>query len=699
MQKSFKHAFSYFQKMGKAFMLPIAVLPIAGLFLGIGSSLTDPATIQSIHASQILSEGTLLYNFLLLLKLVGKVLFDNLPLIFAVSVAIGMAKQRKEVAALSAVLAFFVMHTTINSLLIFDGIIKNGQIVKPIIEGSISSVCGIQSLELGVFGGVFVGLGVGYLHNRFYQIQLPKALSFFEGERFVPIICCIAYIFVGILMRFIWPPIQEGLAQLGLFINSSGYIGTFFYGIIKRALVPFGLHHVWYTPFFQTALGGVQTVQGNLVSGAQNIFFAQLSDPNTKHFSVEACKYFSGEYIYMIFGLPGACLAMFQTARPEMKKKVGGLLLSAALTSALTGITEPIEFTFIFAAPLLFVVHVLLEGSCFVLAQLCRVAIGFTFSAGFVDFFLFGIIQGNEKTNWIMIVFLGIIYFFIYYFVFKFLILKFDLKTPGREGKVMKVFDKKKLDLTFDHDLIDPRSQMIIRGLGGRKNFYDLDCCITRLRASIENPDLIDESLLKQAGAAAVMLQSDAIQIIYGPQASNIKTKLDEYMNNVPEAYDQEDEDLSLTSNKEWILHSIVEGEVLPIEQACDDIFANKLMGDGVMIRPKSGLIVSPCDGIISMIYPTKHAIGIRLDEDTELLIHFGVDTVKLNGDGFELLVSLHQKVSQGDVLWNADLKYIKEKALDDSIFIVFTKINANAHIEKNYGKRQIDDVLMEVRE
>ncbi len=700
MQNSDKrHIFSYFQKMGKSFMLPIAVLPIAGLFLGLGSSLTDPATISSIHANSILSQGTILYNFLLLLKMVGKVLFDNLPLIFAVSVAIGMAKQRKEVAALSAVLAFFVMHTTINSLLIFDGIIQDGKIVKEVIDGSISSVCGIQSLELGVFGGILVGLGVGYLHNHFYQIQLPKFLSFFEGERFVPIICSIAYIFVGILMRFIWPPIQEGLAQLGLLINSSGYVGTFIYGIIKRALVPFGLHHVWYTPFFQTALGGVQKVNGTLVSGAQNIFFAQLSDPHTNHFSIEACKYFSGEYIYMIFGLPGACLAMFQTARPEAKKKVGGLLLSAALTSALTGITEPIEFTFIFAAPILFVVHVLLEGSCFVLAQLCKVAIGFTFSAGFLDFFLFGIIQGNEKTNWIMIVVLGIFYFFIYYFVFKFMILRFDLKTPGREEKVMKVFDKKKLDFTFDHDQIDPRSQMIIRGLGGRKNFYDLDCCITRLRASIYNADLIDEGLLKQAGAAAIMLQNDAIQIIYGPQASNIKTKLDEYMNNVPEIYDQPAQGISLSSTSEWTFYSIVEGEVLPIEQACDELFANKLMGDGVLIRPKNGLILSPCSGTVSMIYPTKHAIGIRLDEDTELLIHFGVDTVKLNGEGFELLVGLNQKISQGDVLWNADLKYIKENALDDCIFLVFTQIKKGATIDKKYGKRKLNDVIMEVKE
>ena len=700
MQKQLRqNIFSFLQRMGKAFMLPIAVLPIAGLFLGLGSSLTDPATIASIHATNILAKGTLLYNFLLLLKTTAKVLFDNLPIIFAVSVALGMAKQRREVAALSALIAFFVMHATINGLLVLDGTIVDG-VVKGVLSGSISSVCGMQSLEMGVFGGVLVGLGVSALHNRFYQIQLPSMISFFEGERFVPIISTIVYLFVGILMRFIWPPIQEAISNFGLIINSSGYIGIFIYGVIKRGLVPFGLHHVWYTPFFQTALGGTKEVQGTLISGAQNIFFAQLSDPNIKHFSLEACKYFSGEFIYMIFGLPGACLAMYQTARPETKKKVGGWLLSAALTSMLTGVTEPVEFTFIFAAPILFGVHLLLTGFCFVMAEILKITIGFTFSAGFIDFFLFGIIQGNSKTNWLMAVVLGIVVFFMYYFSFKFLILKLNLKTPGREeDKKMKVFDKKKFDFSFDRSLIDPRSQMIIRGLGGRNNFYDLDCCITRLRASLQDETLIDEGLLKQSGAAAIMTQSGAIQIIYGPQASNIKSKLDEYIENVPEIYDNEEESIVLSPSKEIQFTSLVEGEVLPIEQASDSMFANKLMGDGVLIRPKNGLIVSPCDGQISMIYPTKHAIGITLDENTQILIHFGVDTVKLNGEGFELLVGINQKVHKGDVIWNADLKYIKENALDESIFVVFTKLSRQAILNKEYGNKTQNDVIMEVKE
>lgn len=691
--------FSFLQKMGKSFMLPIAVLPIAGIFLGLGSSLTNATTISALHAESILSQGTLLYSFLLLLKTTGKVLFDNLPLIFAVSIALGMAKQRKEVAALSAIIAFFVMHATINSLLILDGTIVNDVVSSRVLDGSITWVCGLQSLEMGVFGGIIVGLGVSALHNRFYQIQLPSIISFFEGERFVPIICAIAYLFVGIVLRFVWPPIQMEVYNLGQLVTSSGYVGTFLYGIIKRALVPFGLHHVWYTPFYQSALGGAKVVNGTFVTGAQNIFFAELSDPSIKHFSVEETKFFSGEFIFMIFGLPGACLAMYQCAKPEAKKKVGGLLLSAALTSMLTGITEPVEFSFLFAAPLLFAVHVFLAATCFVVAQFFRIAIGFTFSAGFVDFFLFGIIQGNDKTNWIMVVVLGIIYFFLYYFAFRTIILKFDCKTPGREDdNVMKVFDKKKLDFTFDQSLIDPRSQMIIQGLGGRSNFYDLDCCITRLRASLRNPELINESLLKQSGAAGIMHKNEAIQIIYGPQASNIKSKLDEYMNAVPEAYDQQEQTISFTSGEEKKIYSVGNGEVLPIEEALDPIFSSKLIGDGVMMRLQNGLVLCPCEGKITMIYSSKHAIGITLDEDTQLLLHFGIDTAKLNGQGFELLVGLNQQVHVGDALWNADLKFIHENAIDDCLFMVFTQVKENAQIEKYYGLKTSEDCVMEVK-
>lgn len=629
------HVFSFLQRMGKSFMLPIAVLPVAGIFLGVGSSLTNETTIAALHLESVLGQGTFLYSVLILLKQVGKVLFDNLPLIFAVSIALGMSKRRKEVAALAAIIAFFVMHATINTLLCLDGSIVNGVVSNYVLDGSITSVCGMLSLEMGVFGGIVVGLGVSYLHNHFYQIQLPNVISFYEGERFVPIICAITYVFIGVLMYFIWPPLQQGVYNLGQFISDSGYFGTFIYGIIKRSLVP--------------------------------------------------------------FGLPGAALAMYQCANPDAKKKTASLLLSAALTSALTGITEPIEFSFLFVAPLLYVVDVLLAATCFVVAQALQVAIGFTFSAGLLDFTLFGILQGNAKTNWMIVVLLGLVYFFVYYGVFKFLIVKYDLKTPGRDESI-KVFDKKKYDFSFDKSLIDPRSQMIVQGLGGRSNFTDLDCCITRLRATIKDDTLINEGLLKKSGAAAIMCQPNAIQIIYGPQASNIKTKLDEYMLNVPESYDFEDKEVVLETKTQLELECLVNGEVMPIEDASDSMFAHKLMGDGIMIRPCDGVVVAPCDGVISMIYPTKHAIGITIDDNTQILIHFGTDSAKLNGKGFELLVKPNQKVNAGDVLWNADLKYIKDNALDENIIVVFTKIKDGAEIEKKYGKMQCHDMMLRVK-
>ena len=496
-------------------------------------------------------------------------------------------------------------------------------------------------------------------------------------------------------MFYIWPTFQDGIFKFGQWIASSGYGGTFVYGIVKRALVPFGLHHVFYMPFYQTAIGGTLEVNGVLIDGAQNIFFAQLADPNLKHFSVEATKYFSGEYMIMIFGLPGAALAMYRSAKDESKKVIRSLFLSAALTSMLTGITEPIEFAFIFVAPMLFVVDVFLAGTAFVLAHVLKVTIGFTFSCGLIDFLVFGVLQGNSKTHWVFIIVGGVMYFFLYYFSFRFLIKKFDLKTPGREDdNKLTIFNKKKMDYSFDQSLLDPQVQMIIKGLGGRYNFSDLDCCITRLRASLQDPSLVSEGSLKQAGAAAVLLQGNAIQIIFGPKASSLKTKINDYLNNVPASYDEEKTIDYHTTDVE--IGNIVDGEVLPIEDCCDDIFAHKLLGDGIMIRPIHGLVVAPCDGTISMIYPTKHALGIELENGMEILIHFGINTVKLNGQGFELLVKMNQKVKKGDLLWNADLNYIKENAIDDCLLMIITK--GQGPLEKNYGHKKSGETILKIK-
>ena len=373
--------FGVLQRVGRSFMLPIAVLPVAGLLLGIGSSFTNETTIATYGLQGILGNGTVLHALLMIMSKAGNVIFDNLPIIFAVGVAIGMAKAEKEVAALSAMISFFVMHASINAVLLLAGkVLADGTIAPDVLEGTIASVCGIQTLQMGVFGGILVGLGVAALHNRFYKIELPNALSFFGGSRFVPIISTITYVGIGILMYFIWPAVQNGIFALGGLVTGTGYFGTLIFGIIKRALIPFGLHHVFYMPFWQTAVGGTMMVDGNLIQGGQNIFFAQLASSDVTHFSADATRYFSGEFIFMIFGLPGAALAMYRCAKPEKKKAAGGLLLSAALACMFTGITEPIEFSFLFVAPMLFAVQVILAGSAYMVAHILNIAVGLTFS-------------------------------------------------------------------------------------------------------------------------------------------------------------------------------------------------------------------------------------------------------------------------------------------------------------------------------
>ena len=547
--------FAVLQRVGRSFMLPIAVLPVAGLLLGIGSSFTNETTIATYGLQGILGNGTLLHALLVIMTKAGNVIFDNLPIIFAVGVAIGMAQSEKEVAALSAMIAFLVMHVSINAVLINGGeILADGSISPDVLDGTITSVCGIQTLQMGVFGGIIVGLGVAALHNRYHKIVLPNALSFFGGSRFVPIISTIVYVGVGILMYFIWPVVQNGIFALGGLVTGTGYLGTLIFGIVKRALIPFGLHHVFYLPFWQTAVGGSMMIDGNLVQGGQNIFFAQLASSNVAHFSADATRYFSGEFIFMIFGLPGAALAMYRCAKPEKKKAAGGLLLSAALTCMLTGITEPIEFSFLFVAPMLFVVQVILAGAAYMVAHILNIAVGLTFSGGLLDLFIFGILQGNEKTSWLRIIPVGILYFFLYYGIFTFLIKKFDLKTPGREDEDEETRLYTKADVNARRAAAgsgaaaaagsagekngageDLLSADIARGLGGKKNITSVDCCATRLRCSVEDPELVQEKLLKATGAVGVICKGQGIQVIYGPKVTVIKANLETYLANAPE--------------------------------------------------------------------------------------------------------------------------------------------------------------------
>ena len=705
--------FEVLQRIGRSFMLPIAILPVAGLLLGLGSSFTNETTIEMYNLGKILGDGTILHALLVIMNKVGSAVFDNLPLLFAVGVAIGMAKKEKEVSALSAVIAYFVMNISISSMLEINGkILSDGSISKDVLEGTIASVCGINTLQMGVFGGIIVGLGVAALHNRFHKIQLPNALSFFAGSRFVPIISTIVYMFVGILMYFVWSVVQNGIYALGGLVTGSGYLGTLAFGIIKRALIPFGLHHVFYMPFWQTAVGGTMNVAGNLVQGGQNIFFAQLADSaHITHFSADATRYFSGEFIFMIFGLPGAALAMYRTAKPEKKKQAGGLLFSAALTCMLTGITEPIEFSFLFVAPILFGVQVVLAGAAYMIAHILNIAVGLTFSGGLLDLFLFGILQGNDKTSWFGIIPVGIIYFILYYVIFSFLIKKFNLKTPGREDDAGEVKLYTKADVNArkakgnNADGVaveDELSRDITRGLGGKKNIDTVDCCATRLRCTVINPDLVNDAALKATGASGVIHKGNGVQVIYGPHVTVIKSNLEDYLETAPDMeYTESSEDLSGEINKKIedkqenepnadnekkvvktvVVSSPITGTAADLSTAPDEGFAGKMMGDGAVVTPEDAIIKAPEDGEVVFVFDTKHAIGFMTDSGLSLLLHIGIDTVKLDGKGFEVFVESGQKVKKGEPLMKIDIDYLKENAPSLVSPVLCTELEENQKV------------------
>ncbi len=714
--------FGILQRVGRSFMLPIAILPVAGLLLGIGSSFTNETTIATYGLQKILGEGTLLHALLMIMNRVGSAVFDNLPLIFAVGVAIGMAKKEKEVSALSAVIAYLVMNTAINAMLQVNGkILADGSIAEDVLEGTIASSCGIQTLQMGVFGGIIVGLGVAALHNRFYKIVLPNALSFFGGTRFVPIICTIVYMFAGIVLYFVWPAVQNGIYALGGLVTSSGYVGTLIFGLIKRALIPFGLHHVFYMPFWQTAVGGTMEIAGNTIQGGQNIFFAQLANSaDIAHFSADATRYFSGEFIFMIFGLPGAALAMYRCAKPEKKKAAGGLLLSAALACMMTGITEPLEFSFLFVAPALFIVQVILAGSAYMIAHMLNIAVGLTFSGGLLDLFFFGILQGNKKTSWLLIIPVGIIYFLLYYFIFLFLIKKFNFKTPGREDENEETKLYMKADVNAKREAATEQksggmeneiSKMITAGLGGKKNISDVDCCATRLRCTVLNSDLVNDSLLRSTGASGVVHKGKGVQIIYGPKVTVIKSDLEDYLETAPDeevisAASVENEKTDKTKESRSsekiaasiVISSPVTGMAADLAAAPDEAFAGKMMGDGATVTPKEPVVYAPEDGEVCFVFDTKHAIGFLTDTGISLLLHIGIDTVKLDGRGFEVLVENGQKVKKGEPMLKLDIDFIEKNAPSLISPILCTELESNQKIRLlAEGKIQAGEPLFAV--
>ncbi len=656
-------SFGILQRIGRSFMLPIALLPVAGLFLGIGSSFTNTTTLNAYGLSGFIYEGSFIYTLLDILSGAGNAVFANLPLLFAIGVSIGMAKREKAVAALSSVIAYLIMNTVISALISAKGGVE---VLAP---NTTESMLGITTLSMGVFGGIIVGLGVAYLHNKFYNIELPKVLSFFGGTRFVPIISSIVYLFVGALMFYIWPVVQSGIAWLGNLVLASGYAGTWIYGIIERALIPFGLHHVFYVPFWQTSIGGTALIDGVVVNGAQNIFFAELASKATQRFSVSATRFMSGKFPFMIFGLPGAALALYKTALPEKRKLVGSLLVSAALTSVLTGITEPLEFTFLFAAPLLYGVHCVLAGLSYMLMHIFGVGVGMTFSGGLIDLMLFGVLQGNAKTNWIWIVIVGIVYFFVYYLLFKFMINKFNYRTPGRfaDEEETKLYTRKDLEKSKNTDV---QSKLILEGLGGKSNITDIDCCATRLRVTVKNPDLTNEVKLKESGASGVIKKGDGIQVIYGPVVSNVKSNLENYM-------EATIEEKPCENGKCEILFSPLSGKIVPLEKVPDTAFSSLAMGKGVAIEPTQGILYAPCDGTVKSVFPTGHAVTFTTDNGAEILIHIGIDTVKLKGKYFEKFVVNEQHVKKGQKLISFDAEQIKKEGYKTIVPIVICNSNS----------------------
>lgn len=665
--------FGVLQRVGRSFMLPIALLPVAGLLLGIGSSFTNQTMLEAYGLTGVIYEGGIVYTILDIMNQCGSAVFNNLALLFAMGVAIGMAKKEKEVAALSGAIAYLVMNTAISAMITARG----G--VEAMAANTTTSTLGITTLQMGVFGGILVGLGVAALHNRFYKIQLPQVLSFFGGTRFVPIVCTLVFVVVGIAMFYVWPVVQAGIAALGDLVLRSGYGGTLIYGLLERALIPFGLHHVFYMPFWQTAMGGTAIIDGVTIQGAQNIFFAELASKSTEVFSVEATRFMAGKFPFMIFGLPGAALAMYKAAKPEKRKVAGGLLISAALTAMLTGITEPLEFTFLFVAPLMYAVHCVYAGLSYMLMHILHVGVGMTFSGGIIDLVLFGVLQGNAKTHWIWIPIVGVAYFFIYYFTFYFMITKMDLKTPGREegDEETKLFTrsdfKAKTGVGPDGSspaggVSDPVSALILQGLGGKANLSDVDCCATRLRVTVVDPDRVNDALLKRSGASGVIHKGNGVQVVYGPQVAVIKSNLVDYMES-PES-DRPDAAAvpspaaapakAAEEKTDAVLCAHMNGTVVPLAEVQDEMFATCVLGQGVAIEPSEGKLYAPADAVVDNLFDTHHAIGLVTDEGVELLLHIGINTVELKGQHFQAHVQVGQKVKKGDLLISFDQEAIR---------------------------------------
>lgn len=662
----FKKAFGVLQKVGKALMLPVALLPAAGILLALGAALRNPALIE---LAPFLDNSTVDMIAAVMQK-AGDIVFANLPLLFAVGVAVGLAGG-EGTAGLAAIIGYLIMNVTMGTVLGIEAKDVNGL--------NYANVLGIPTLQTGVFGGIIVGIIAAALYNKFYEIELPSYLGFFAGKRFVPIITAGTALLLGLLMLFIWPPIQNGLNAFSQnMVHANLTISALIFGIIERSLIPFGLHHIFYSPFWYE-FGSYTNAVGDVVRGDQRIFMEQIKDGVQ---NLTAGTFMTGKFPFMMFGLPAAALAIYHEAKPEKKVFVGGLMASAALTSFLTGITEPIEFSFLFVAPVLFGIHAIFAGFSFMIMHILDVKIGMTFSGGLIDYILFGLI--NPQTNAWIVIPVGLVFAVVYYFGFRFAIRKFNLKTPGRELEEEE--NQAPTGRAGSGDLASD----ILEAMGGKDNITHLDACITRLRVSVNDIDYVDKDQLKKLGAAGVMEVGNNIQAIFGPRSETIKGQMKDIMAGkkprttvkAPEkGVEHQIEEVNpealrtTRATKDEGFVAPIKGELKSITEVPDQVFAGKMMGDGFAIVPSEGTIVSPVNGKIVNLFPTKHAIGILSDTGREILIHVGIDTVNLKGKGFDTLVSENEIVEQGQPLLKVDLEYIKEHATSTISPIVFTNL------------------------
>ncbi|WP_124727172.1 glucose-specific PTS transporter subunit IIBC [Staphylospora marina] len=621
----FKRMFGTLQQAGKALMLPVAMLPAAGLLLAIGNK------------TQI---G--------IMEQAGGVVFANLALLFAVGVAIGLT-QGEGTAGLAAVVGLLVMNATM------------GEMAK-LFKVETVQVLGIDTLQTGVFGGILIGVTAALLYRRFHAIELPPFLGFFGGKRFVPIVTAATAFLLGVAFFYIWPPIQKQIDVFSHFVTTQNTaLAAFIFGVIERSLIPFGLHHIFYSPFW-FEFGTYTTSAGEIIKGDLNRFMQ--GDPT-------AGTFMSGKFPFMMFGLPAAALAMWQEARPERRKVVGGIMLSAALTSFLTGITEPIEFTFLFVAPLLYAVHCVFAGLSFMLMDILGVKAGMTFSGGIIDLIMFW----EKDTNPWLIIPVGLVFAVIYYFGFRFAIRKWNLKTPGRED------EEEHSEQTSGN--MGQLAADVLSALGGKENITALDACITRLRVSVGDVGKVNKEELKKLGAAGVLEMGNHLQIIFGPKSDLIREQMKRIMSGqapvrVPEE-ESDQKDAQSPNEAEFPAGEIASpmtGKLLSLERVEDAVFSQKLMGDGFAVDPEDGKVVSPVDGTVVNLFPTGHAIGLRTAEGHEVLIHVGIDTVKLEGKGFKTFVGEGDTVTRGQTLIEADLEFLREHAPSVVTPVVFTNLD-----------------------